>query len=522
MLKYAAALRVLRDLITHQEYVRPDGDGTAVEAALDRIMETISVLDYDQDYFPAAELAQITNDSRAVVPNSLFIAISGARTDGAKFIDQAVRSGAVVVVTGRNIDDPPAGVIVLTVRDTYAAYARLCEAETDFPDRKLTGFAITGTNGKTTSVMLWRLLLNAAQHPCGMISTVEYDLGGGEIIPAERTTPEAASLFAQLERMNQHQLQYFAMETSSHALAQDRIGLMRFRAAVFTNLTGDHLDYHHTMEAYFAAKCRLFQEHLTADGVAVVNADDPWGRRLAELPGLPRVATFGRDHGQWRILDVSTHRTGSDFTLVNGGVRVPIHTNLVGMHNIYNLAGVILSLHETATISAYECAEILAARPLAVPGRLEAIELLGGATAFVDYAHTDDALKNVLDCLRRLQPRRILTVFGAGGDRDATKRPRMGLAAACNSDALYITSDNPRSEDPCAIIDAVAAGVPSEFPDVRKITDRREAIATALRDAGPGDFVLIAGKGHETYQEIAGVRHHFDDREVVRAFNRPA
>ncbi len=520
-MKYAAALRAIRQLIKDRQYVRITGSGPEVEAKLDLFFETMSVLDYDTDFFPGAEIPLITNDSRAVVPGAIFAAIRGAKTDGNQFIPQAVAAGAAVTISAVPVAEPVPGVIHLQVSDDYDAYARLCEAFHDFPTRAMPSFAVTGTNGKTTSAMLFRQLLNLSGRSCGLISTVEYDTCDGTPLAADRTTPEAARLFELFASMRDHGARAMAMEVSSHALAQNRIGALRFQAAIFTNLTGDHLDYHRTMEAYFAAKCRLFTDHLASGGVAVINADDAWGRQLCAMLPPQQAMAFGRNHGNWRIADIVLGPRGSDFVLQTDTLRQEFHTNLIGEHNIYNVAGVVLALHGSGLMPLAESAALTRSHALAVPGRLEMLALPNGATAFVDYAHTDDALSNVLHSLRALNPRRILTVFGAGGDRDRTKRPRMGKVAAELSDELFITSDNPRTEDPEAIIAMIAAGLPPSGPVVHRITDRAAAIAAALNAARPGDMVLIAGKGHEPYQEIAGVQHHFDDREVVRSW-RPA
>ena len=269
MLKYATILRAVKDLIVDRAFVRPIGDGAAAEAALDLIMETVCVLDYDNDYLPGAEFTGVFNDSRKVAENSIFVAIAGAAVDGKKFIPQALEKGAKVIITGENVENMLApGTVNLVVSNSYKAYATLCEVFAGKPAEKMTSFAITGTNGKTTSAMLIRHLLNSVGTPCGMISTVEYDLGKGNKIAAERTTPEASELFGCIKTMSDNGLKNFVMEVSSHALAQSRIGAMRFTAAIFTNLTGDHLDYHHTMEEYFQAKVLLFTEHLKSSGKA--------------------------------------------------------------------------------------------------------------------------------------------------------------------------------------------------------------------------------------------------------------
>jgi len=516
MLKYALALRVIKDLIIDRAFVRPIGEGTEAETALDLIMETVSVLDYDTDYLPGAEFVQVCNDSRKVTAGSIFTAIPGAAVDGKKFIPQALEKGASVIISQENMQDlllP--GTVNLVVKNAYLVYAMLCEAMYDFPVKDMDCFAVTGTNGKTTTAMLTRLLLHQADAGCGMISTVEYDLGGGDVKPAERTTPEAAELFAYFANMRKRNLHNMVMEVSSHALAQNRIGSLKFQSAIFTNLTGDHLDYHHTMEEYFRVKELLFTRHLAPGGKAVINCDDPYGRILAEKLPPEQVVSFGCSNGQWRIENIYPTAHGSTFELVCATIRKKFTIPLAGLYNISNTVGTVLALHATGKVSLQQSAEILQNKNFSVPGRLEKFTLNNGAEVFVDYAHTADALKNVLTTLQALEHRNLITVFGCGGDRDKSKRPIMGKIAAGASDKLYITSDNPRTEDPQTIIREICSGIPADCSNWEVIPDREQAIIAALKNALPGDIILIAGKGHENYQEINGVKHHFDDREIV-------
>ena len=519
MLKYSALLRTIRNLIVDRAFIRPLGEGAEAEAALDLIMETVCVLDYDNDYFPGAEISQIFNDSRKVSANSVFVAIAGAKADGKKFIPQALAKGAKVIVSQEKVEDlliP--GSVNLVVNNAYKAYAMLCEAAAGFPADKMNSFVITGTNGKTTSAMLIRFLLNQANKPCGMISTVEYDMGNGNVTAAERTTPEAAELFESIKAMQNNQLENFVMEASSHALAQSRIGAMQFKAAIFTNLTGDHLDYHHTMEEYFQAKKQLFTEHLQAGGIAVINCDDPYGKRLTGSLKPEELITFGTGECMWKIENAVTGADGSNFELVKGNIRQKFSINLCGAYNIYNTAGAVLALAASNVLPLAESAAILQNNHFTVPGRLESFTLPNGAKVFVDYAHTADAVQNVLTTLKALNPAELTTVFGCGGDRDKSKRPVMGKIAAELSDKVYLTSDNPRSEEPETIINEIKSTIAPDCRQLTVISDRQSAIFQALQNANPGGIVLIAGKGHENYQEINGVKYHFDDREVVRDF----
>ncbi|MDD3155061.1 MAG: UDP-N-acetylmuramoyl-L-alanyl-D-glutamate--2,6-diaminopimelate ligase, partial [Victivallaceae bacterium] len=360
---------------------------------------------------------------------------------------------------------------------------------------------------------LLRHLLNSLGAPTGLISTVEYNSNSGARVSTQ-TTPEPATLFALFDQMRRNHLRCCAMELSSHALDQERIGNIAFRAAIFTNLTGDHLDYHKTTEAYFAAKSKLFLEHLAPDGCAVINGDDYYGQKLAaqlrQRGKQPLV--FGEHNCEIALAIESISLSGSAFRLGDAEFHIP----LVGKHNIYNSAGAILAAAAGRNLK-LNAPELIAAAATvpAAPGRLEKFVRPDGAVFFVDYAHTDDALKNVLELLRQVATKRVLVLFGCGGDRDKSKRPRMGRVVESLADVAIATSDNPRSENPLSILDEILSGV-EHREKILVEPDRRKAIALAWGEARPGDLVLLAGKGHEDYQEIAGVKHHFDDREELR------
>ncbi len=455
---------------------------------------------------------RVCNDSRQVTPGAVFAAVDGANCDGHAFIPEAVRRGAVKIVHSRDLPEYLPGIEYEKVPDTYAYYAEYCRKKYRCPDEKLDLFGVTGTNGKTTTVYILRHLLSS----CGMLSTVEY-FDGVSAVPAKWTTPEPEVLFGELDRMRRNGMKRAAMELSSHALSQSRLGDARFAAAIFTNFTGDHLDFHRTMDNYFEAKKMLFSRHLRPDGTAVINGDDPAGERFARaVPPGRRVRIFagadGKFSGRADYLFCITRLDGegSSFTL-NGR---EFRTNLIGRHNVCNLCG--------ALAAALECgcdAGLLAERlsvPLRVPGRLERIALPNGAEVYVDYAHTDDALGNVLKILRKTAKGRLTAVFGCGGDRDRTKRIRMGKVAAELADKVIVTSDNPRSEDPQSIIDEILCGIPAGVPGIAE-PDRAAAIELALRESAEGECILVAGKGHENYQEIGGVRHEFSDFSVIEA-----
>jgi UDP-N-acetylmuramoyl-L-alanyl-D-glutamate--2,6-diaminopimelate ligase len=394
------------------------------------------------------------------------------------------------------------------VTGASAAAALLFRAKYGNPDESLALFGVTGTNGKTTTAFIFEHLLEK----CGLLSTVEFRTGK-ERLPATHTTPDPETLFKMLRQMKNNGLTSAALELSSHALDQNRAWGARFRAAVFTNLTGDHLDYHRDMENYYQAKKIFFTRYLLPEGVAVINTDDPWGRRLrSELDGALRVITFGTSaDAQWQIKNLQNSRNGLSFDLVSNETTVPVTSNLAGKFNAFNLAGAILSVMDYGVTPAE--IKLKLKEKITVPGRLQMLEAPTGALFAVDFAHTDDALTSVLNTLRPLTGKKLFCVFGAGGDRDKTKRPRMGRAAS-GADMLIITSDNPRSEDPEQIISEIVSGVP-QGTCFEIQPDRRKALQRAYLLAREGDIVLVAGKGHENYQEIGGVKYDFSDIKVI-------
>ncbi|NLF15660.1 MAG: UDP-N-acetylmuramoyl-L-alanyl-D-glutamate--2,6-diaminopimelate ligase [Lentisphaerae bacterium] len=453
-------------------------------------------------------------DSRQVQPGWLFCAIPGAREDGAAYADDAVRRGAVAVATTRPLT-LPAGVAQVMVRAAYPAAGRIAEGVAGWPARSLRLLGITGTNGKTTCAYLLRDILRAWGRTTGMVGTVCYDLGRRQL-EADRTTPTPFALQDLFDGMRQDGAEWAVLEMSSRALDQRRAGTARFRGAAFTNLTGDHLDYHRTMEAYFEAKALLFEEYLQDGAPAVIMVDDPYGRRLAarlRQAGRARVVGVGSRDAEVVWQDVELGFQGCRFTLRLGADEIAIASPLIGMHNVANLTCAAALAHACG-VPAGVIAAALRQCPGA-PGRLQGVTSSRGVAAYVDYAHTDDALENVLRAVRTLSPRRVLLVFGCGGDRDRTKRPRMGAVAARLADRVFVTSDNPRSEDPERILADILAGLPADAAPV-VLADRREAIRAALAEARSGDLVLIAGKGHEPYQEIQGVKHPFSDLDEVR------
>ncbi|MBX3356004.1 MAG: UDP-N-acetylmuramoyl-L-alanyl-D-glutamate--2,6-diaminopimelate ligase [Phycisphaeraceae bacterium] len=531
------------------------------------------------------EVTHATDDSRRVGPGSIFIARPGQRGDGASFIPQAIARGAVAIAASDGVisrwrakaEVASSGVRWVSTATPARSAALMAHAIAGWPGRSMKQVGVTGTNGKTTTATLTQQILAAAEWRCGLIGTVSIH-DGVRSTPATLTTPDAESIVAALSAMRANGCRALSMEVSSHALDQERNAGLDFDAAIFTNLTGDHLDYHGTMEHYAAAKARLFAS-LRSDALAIVNAMDPWHRRMledcsarvilceiVEQGQVARSDAMGRMNAQDRSaagLETASpagrgsaggsavaHGTAQD-TAANPATgtapasarlaraSVEIHEMTIagaaltfrgpwgefrasvpftGRHNAMNALQAIAAAHAIGLDArTLQSAVTSLAAP---PGRLEPITAIDAPfQVFVDYAHTDDALQNVLSALRPLvtPPARLRVVFGCGGDRDPTKRPRMGRVACAGADLVTVTSDNPRSENPEAIIDAIMQGVePSDRSRVERQVDRALAIDATIRAARPGDVVVIAGKGHENYQIIGGERRHFDDGEAAR------
>lgn len=453
---------------------------------------------------PEVEIAGLSYSSDTVSPGTLFFCVPGFRADGHDFAPDAVERGAVALVCERPLG---LGVPEVVVDDVRAAMGPAAARFYCNPTATLRAVGITGTNGKTTTAFLVRDVLEAAGVQTGLLGTVKQIVGGVEE-PVVHTTPEAIDLQATLRRMADAGDRACAMEVSSHALELGRAEGIEFACRVFTNLTQDHLDFHPDMEAYFFAKRRLFD----GPGPAVVNADDEYGRRLAV--DLDDPVTFGieSEDATYRARDVRFDVGGARFTVSSPDGTVDVETRLPGLFNVSN-ALAAFATGRALGVDAATCVRGLAAAGR-VPGRLEPIEEGQRFGVFVDFAHTPDSLDNVLRAARELTEGRLHVVFGAGGDRDRAKRPLMGEAAATRADRVIVTSDNPRSEDPEAIIEEIVVGT---GPDVEREPDRRKAIALAVETAAPGDVIVIAGKGHEQGQEFEDRRKEpFDDRAVAR------
>ncbi len=468
---------------------------------------------------PDTDITGVAFDSREVAPGAVFVAVDGNRDKGSRYIGDAIDRGASAIISE---DPPPASlsedVAWLRVPSARKALAKAACAFYGDPSRSMKVYAVTGTNGKTTIAGLVRDILEASGVTCGLLSTVEIAYPG-HLEEASRTTPDPVTLQRDLAAMRAAGCGAASMEASSHALDQSRTGGVRFAAAGFTNLSQDHFDYHEGFEAYFAAKTRLFrqlgEENHGAPGV--VNADDPFGRRLLSmLPpmGVRPISYSIYDDADIVARDVRIDVGRTSFTLHAGGRSAEIHSRLLGRYNISNMlcaAGMTLG---TGVPFDIVCESLRAATPRW--GRLEKTAEYNGAAIFVDYAHTPDAIGKVLGALREITTGRLIIVFGCGGDRDRAKRPQMAAIAAEMADFTVLTSDNPRTEDPEAILDDAERGFNGRNADYIRVTDREKAIQAAIGRARPGDTIVVAGKGHENYQEINGVKYPFDDRAVVR------
>ncbi len=454
----------------------------------------------------------IAYDSRRVRPGYVFVAIPGHRQDGAAFIEDAVARGAAVIVAEMSADTPR-GIPCVRVSDAREALARVSNAFHDYPARRLDVIGITGTNGKTSTAYMIKAILARAGRAPGLISSVAYEMGERSI-PAVRTTPEAPDLHAMMDQMLEAGCRSAVMEVSSHALHQKRVAGIDFSAGVFTNLTRDHLEYHGSMEQYAAAKAKLFTA-LGPGARAVLNMDDPTGRWLAGLADLRAdVITYGTAEGAMvRAADIQLGAMGSHGTVHSPWGTGRIRLCVPGRYNVSNALAALAACGAMG-IDLRMMTDALAG-VTAVRGRMEPVPNNRGLRVFVDYAHTDDALVNVLEMIREITPGRVLLVFGCGGDRDRGKRPKMGAVAARGADHVFVTSDNPRGEDPESILRDIVSGFEGRS-NYTEIVDRESAIAEALKTARPDDTVLIAGKGHENYQEFSHTIVPFDDVEVAR------
>lgn len=471
----------------------------------------------------AVEVSGVFYDSRKVVAGGVFFALEGLGADGHDYLGQAIENGAVAIVSERPnpAEFPATWLQVGNARDAMGFAAAHFEGA---PSLRFPVVGVTGTNGKTTTTFLIHHLFEVILRRAGLIGTIHYSTGGA-LEASPHTTPESPDLQRLLGEMVENDCRGVAMEVSSHGLSQGRAKGVEFDVAVFTNLTQDHLDFHGTMDNYYAAKRRLFEQmdaQSAKKGVALINTDDPYGERLIKEP-LERIKkfSFGRGAGaDFQASDLRSDFDGTQFKLSFRERSFLVRIPLIGSFNVYNALAAIASGYAIG-LNLREIVASMANAPQ-VPGRLEAVgNRQINYRVFVDYAHTPDALVSVLDTLQGLQPNRIITVFGCGGDRDVLKRPLMAQAAEQGGDYCILTSDNPRTEDPELIVEDARKGFREQNHEV--VLDRAQAITRAIDMAGERDIVLIAGKGHETYQEINGVRYDFDDRSVAASrINRKA
>jgi UDP-N-acetylmuramoyl-L-alanyl-D-glutamate--2,6-diaminopimelate ligase len=472
---------------------------------------------------PPAEVTGVAYDSRRVGRGDVFVAMRGGVTDGNRFVDAALQQGAAAVVTDSHevyakLRQEHASVGAALVEHGRRALAEVAAVVMGHPERRLALSAVTGTNGKTTTAFLLESMLRSAGRACVLIGTIETHVGG-EVRESPHTTPEASDtlrVFADGVKVGATEA---VMEMSSHALEQERVWGLPVDVAMFANLTQDHLDFHGTMERYFAAKARLFEGvGAPPPRVAVINADDGWGERLVPIASQSEVMRYGMEKGEYRAEDILLHAGETGFLFKTPKGDMAMRSSLTGRVNVYNLlAASCAALARGLTLEQIASA---AGAGVQVPGRFEVVPSLNGVTVVVDYAHTDDALRNLISLARELVKEsggRVITLFGCGGDRDKTKRPRMGRAAGEGSDLVVLTSDNPRSEEPLAIICEALGGVVETGTECIVREDRADAIGDAIRAARVGDIVLIAGKGHEKVQIFKDETVPFDDVAVAAA-----
>lgn len=461
-------------------------------------------------------VSAIAFDSRKATKESLFVAVKGTASDGHTFIDKAIDLGARSVVCEEFPERLREKITYIKVKDSHLALGVIASNFFDNPSEKLQLVAITGTNGKTTTATLLHQLFSILGYKTGLLSTVNVKIGK-EILPATHTTPDPVSLNSLLQKMVEQNCKYCFMEASSHGIEQKRIAGLKFKGAVFTNITHDHLDYHKTFDDYILAKKKLFDQ-LSADAFALINADDRHGQTMLHHTKAQKYTFAVKTDADFKARIIE-HQYNGMLLKLNGQ---ELWSKLIGNFNAYNL----IAVYGVATLLKQDELQVATAISNLTPveGRFQYFLSPGGITAIVDYAHTPDALLNVLDTITKLRSgnEKLFTIVGCGGDRDKSKRPEMARIATENSDQVIFTSDNPRSEDPETIIRDMEKGVEMHLSQkYLSITRRKEAIKTACRMAGKGDIILIAGKGHEKYQEINGERFPFDDMETAREFLTP-
>ncbi|NLK96929.1 MAG: UDP-N-acetylmuramoyl-L-alanyl-D-glutamate--2,6-diaminopimelate ligase [Epulopiscium sp.] len=456
------------------------------------------------------EIDNIAYDSRQVNSNTLFICIEGFKVDGHNFALDAIKKGATALLVQKEINDIPSHITVIRVDNTREKMPYIASAFYNHPVKHMKLIGVTGTNGKTTTTFLIGKILEQYNKKIGLIGTIENRIGG-KAVEASRTTPESLDLQALFAQMLKEEVSHVVMEVSSHALDLNRVDACDFEIGVFTNLTLDHLDFHKTMENYRDAKAKLFRKCK----YGIINIDDPHGKEIIKQAEC-KVITFGIENdADFKAYNIMMSSKGIEFSVTLEGQEIRFHLNTIGRFNVYNALGAIaagyyLNIPIEVIKSALEVME-------GVPGRVQRVESIRGFSVIVDYAHAPDGLENVLKTIKEFAEGRIITVFGCGGDRDHSKRPIMGEIAGRYSDFCIITSDNPRSEEPEDIIAEIEVGMQKTNCPYEKVVDRKEGIQRAIEVANTKDIVLIAGKGHETYQIIKDRVIHFDDVEVVKS-----
>lgn len=470
-----------------------------------RLSELLEGIAIENSSIPDIEVNGIAYDSRKVKRGDVFVCIKGYQTDGHRYVSSALQNGASAILA---CDTVEADVPVLYTRDTRMALALMSKTYFGNPLRNIGLIGVTGTNGKTTVTYLIKEILEKQGKKVGLIGT-NKNMIGDKILPTERTTPESYELYKLFADMAADGADYVVMEVSSHALELNRVGGCEFLLAVFTNLTQDHLDFHGDMESYFKAKCRLF----SMCKAAVINTDDTYGARIASLCKVP-VRTYALERGaDMRAERVCVSAKGVAYTIEENGKFVDVKLPIPGKFSVYNSLAAICAAECVGT-AAETGAKILSGVS-GVKGRAEVVPTNTDYTVMIDYAHTPDGLENIISTVNEFKTARVITVFGCGGDRDKTKRPLMGRTAGELSDFVIVTSDNPRTENPSAIIDDIMPGILDSGCEYARIENREEAIRYALNTAKKGDVILLAGKGHETYQILNEGTIHFDEREIV-------
>jgi len=469
------------------------------------------------------EISEISYDSRKIYKNYAFFALPGYNSDGKKYINEAISRGASVIITDTKYDNNNITTQVI-VKDIFHFMSIFCAKFYNYPDRELNIIGITGTNGKTTTTYMLESIFINSNIDCGVIGTINYRYKN-KIINGDNTTPQSLDIYRIMKEMVENGIKYLIMEVSSHALSLGRVYGIDFDIVVFTNLTQDHLDFHKNKDNYFEAKSILFKRlgiyTKRNKKYAVINIDDPYGKKLSKTKINAEIILYSvleKDIADFKAKNVITTNKGSIFDLFFYNEKVKIEINHIGLHNVYNaVAAFVVAIHSEISLE-----KILKGLNslMNIPGRLEKVDTKGmGFEVAIDYAHTNDALKNVLQVLKNLKFKKIITVFGCGGNRDRAKRPLMGQIASKMSDFVFITSDNPRTEDPCQIILDIETGIKkSNKENYKVVVDRESAIKEAVMMASKNDIILIAGKGHETYQIIGTEKINFNDIEVAKKY----